>query len=112
MVHNIVDMCLAALVTLRWRVLETGEHSFSAVLMHGRVPEWGMPKSRFIVLSAVQQALIKAEVARKFGVFGQWVCTLVTRYEQHREAGLESRWRATQTNKSQTPPGVSPRIVE
>ncbi|MCF8550239.1 MAG: IS481 family transposase [Pontimonas sp.] len=71
-----------------------------------------MSKSRVIVLSVVQQGLTKAEVARKYGVTWQWVHTLVTRYEQDGEAGLEPRSRAPQTNKNETPPGVTDRIIE
>ena len=71
-----------------------------------------MSKSRVIVLSVVQQGLTKAEVARKYGVSWQWVHTLVTRYEQDGEAGLEPRSRAPHANKHQTPPNVSDRIIE
>jgi transposase len=71
-----------------------------------------MSKSRVIVLSVVQQGLTKAEVARKYGVTWQWVHTLVTRYEQDGQAGLEPRSRAPQTNKNETPPGITDRIIE
>jgi transposase InsO family protein len=71
-----------------------------------------MSKSRVIVLSVFQQGLTKAEVARKYGVSWQWVHTLVTRYERDGEAGLDPQSRAPHTNKHQTPPGVSERIVE
>lgn len=71
-----------------------------------------MSKSRVIVLSVVQQGLTKAEVARKYGVSWQWVHTLVPRYEQDREAGLEPRSRAPHANKHGTPPNVSDRIIE
>lgn len=71
-----------------------------------------MSKSRVIVLPVVQQGLTEAEVARKYGVSWQWVHTLVTRYARDGEAGLDPRSRAPQTNKHQTPPGVTDRIIE
>jgi transposase InsO family protein len=71
-----------------------------------------MSKSRVIVLSVVQQGLTKAEVARKYGVTWRWVHTLVTRYEQDGEAGLEPHSRAPLSNKNQTPPDVTNRVIE
>jgi transposase InsO family protein len=71
-----------------------------------------MSKSRIIVLSVVQQGLTKAEVARKYGVTWRWVHELVTRYEQEGPPGLEPRSRAPHSNKNQTPPYVSERIIE
>jgi transposase InsO family protein len=70
-----------------------------------------MSKSHVIVLSVIQQGLTKAEAARKYGVTWQWVHTLVTRYEQDGEAGLEPHSRAPHSNKNQTPPDISDRIV-
>ena len=71
-----------------------------------------MSKSRVIVLSVVQQGLTKAEVARKYGVSWQWVHTLVTRYEQHGEIGLEPLSRAPHSTKNHTPAEVTDRIIE
>ena len=70
-----------------------------------------MSKSRVIVLSVTQQHLTKAEVARKYGVSWQWVHTLVTRYEQEGDAGLEPRSRRPHTNKNQTTPALHEHIL-
>jgi transposase InsO family protein len=71
-----------------------------------------MSKSRVIVLSVIQQGLTKAEVARKYGVTWRWVHTLVTRYEQDGEIGLEPRSRAPHSTKNHTPPETTDRIIE
>jgi transposase InsO family protein len=70
-----------------------------------------MSKSRVIVLSVVQQGLTKAEVARKYGVSWRWVHTLVTRYEQDGEPGLEPHSRAPRSNKNQTSASIADRII-
>lgn len=70
-----------------------------------------MSKSRVIVLSVVQQGLTKAEVARNYNVSCRWVHTLVTRYEQEGEAGLQPKSRRPRTNPKQINATDTQRII-
>jgi transposase len=50
-----------------------------------------MSKAKVIVLSVIEQGLLKAEVARRYGVSWRWVHTLIQRYERGGLDGLEPR---------------------
>jgi hypothetical protein len=71
-----------------------------------------MSKARVIVLSVVEQGLTKAQAARKFDVSGQWVHTLVARYQAGGLDALEPRSRRPKSSSASTPATIRARILE
>ena len=74
-----------------------------------------MPKSnrnRVIVYAVIHGGLTAAEAADRFGVGRQWVHTLLARYRDHGEAGLEPRSRRPHTTPTATPDPIRQRILQ
>lgn len=71
-----------------------------------------LDQNRVIVLAVVQMGLSPAEAARRFHVSRQWVYTLLRRYREHGEAGLEPRSRRPATHPTATPETIQSRIRE
>lgn len=68
-------------------------------------------QNRVIVLSVVNGGLSVGETAIRFGVSRQWIYTLLARYREEGEKGLETRSRRPQHSPSATPEDVRATIL-
>ncbi|WP_354502286.1 IS481 family transposase [Mycetocola sp. 2940] len=69
-------------------------------------------QNRVIVLSVVNGGLSVGETAIRFGVSRQWIYTLLARYREEGEKGLETRSRRPQHSPSATPVDVQATILQ
>src|SRR3954470_22705618 len=69
----------------------------------------GMPQ--LVVTAVLVEGRSKSEVARQYGVSRRWVITLVQRYLDEGDAGLEPRSRRPLSSPGQTAAAVEDEIV-
>jgi transposase InsO family protein len=71
-----------------------------------------MSLAKLVVTGVRLEGRTVSEVARDYDVSRQWIHTLLRRYDEHGEVGLEPRSRRPHGNARATPPELEERIVE